>query len=98
MGLREAVPGAVVCPMLSLTNYMVWAMQMKVLLRFHKVREAIEPGTAEEDMNDVATDLMFQSIPENLILQVGEQGSPKKIWGAIKSRKLYADRVREAWL
>ena len=71
---------------------------MKVLLRVHKVWEAIEPGSSEDDKNDIATALLFQSIPENLILQVGEVGSPKEIWGAIKSRNLGAYRVREARL
>ena len=98
LGKREGVSGTVVCPMLTSTNYTVWAMRMKVFLRVHKVWEAIEPRTAEEEKNDVATALLFQSIHENLILQVGEQGSPKEIWGAIKSRNLDADRVREARL
>ena len=98
LGRRDGIPGTVVCPMLSSTNYTVWAMQMKVLLRVHKVWEAIEPETDKEEKNDVATALLFQSIPENLILQVGEQSSPKEIWGALKSINLGADRVREARL
>lgn len=98
LGKREGVSGTVVCPMPSSTNYTVWAMRMKVLLRVHKVWEAIEPGTNKEDKNDVATVLLFQSIPESLILQVGEHGSPKDIWEPIKSRNLGAERVREARL
>ena len=94
----EAVPSTVVCPMLSSTNYTVWAMGMKVLLRVHKVRESIEPGTDDEEKKDIATALLFQSIPENLILQVGEVDSPKEIWEAVKSRNLGAERVKEARL
>lgn len=73
-------------------------MRMKVLLQVHKVWEAIEPRSSEEDKKYVATALLFQSIPENLVLQVSELGSPKEIWAAIKSRNLGADRVIEAWL
>ncbi|XP_013607966.1 PREDICTED: uncharacterized protein LOC106314677 [Brassica oleracea var. oleracea] len=98
LGRREGVPGAVVCQMLRSTNYTVWAMRMKVLLRVHKVWEAIEPRSSKEDKKYVATALLFQSIPENLTLQVSELGSPKEIWGAIKSRNLGADHVREARL
>ena len=65
--------------MLSSTNYMVWAMRMKVLVRVHKVWESVEPWTNDEEKNYVATAMMFQSIPENLILQVGEVDSPKDL-------------------
>lgn len=41
---------------------------------------------------------MFQSIPEALVLQVGELTTSKEIWEAIKSRHLGADRVKEARL
>ena len=86
--VKDAVPNAVVCPMLTATNYSVWVMRMKVLLRIHKVWETIEPGSDEEDKNDIATALLFQSISESLLMQVGDQGSPKAIWEAIKSRNL----------
>ena len=46
----------------------------------------------------MATALLFQSIPESLILQVGEFDTAKKVWDAIKSRHMGADRVREARL
>ena len=46
----------------------------------------------------MATALIFQSIPEALVLQVGELETAKKVWNAIKARHLGADRVREARL
>ena len=49
------------------------------VLQVHKVRESVKQGTYDEDKNDIATALMFQSIPENLILQVGEVDSHKEI-------------------
>ena len=50
--------------MLTTSNYMVWAMRMKVLMRVHKAWKTIEPETNEEEKNDLATALLFQSIPE----------------------------------
>ena len=50
---------------------------MKVLLQVRKVWESIKPGTYDEEKKDIATALLFQSIPENLVLQVGEVDSPK---------------------
>lgn len=95
---RDKVPSAVVCPMLSTTNYTVWTKRMKVVLKVHKVWETIDPGTDDEEKNDIATALLSQSIPENQIMQVGEEDSPKDIWEAIKSRNLGAERVKEARL
>ena len=86
------------CPMLTATNYTVWAIRMKMLLRVHKVWEVVESESTEGDKNDLATALLFQSIPENLILEVGTLETAKKVWDAIKTRHVGADRVREARL
>ena len=69
-----------------------------MLLRVHEVWDTIEPGSDDQKKNDVAIALLFQSIPETLILQVGEQTASKDIWNAIKSLHLGADRVREVRL
>ena len=39
--------------------------------------------------------LLFQSIPELLLLQVGELTTAKKVWDAIKARHVGAERVKE---
>ncbi|XP_048591470.1 uncharacterized protein LOC125576134 [Brassica napus] len=46
----------------------------------------------------MAIALLFQSIPEALILQVGELETAKKVRDAVKGRHVGADRVREARL
>lgn len=46
----------------------------------------------------MAMALLFQSIPEALLLQVGELDTAKKVWEAIKTRHMGAERVREARL
>ena len=86
------------CPMLTSSNYTVWAMRMKVMLKVHKAWEVIETESADSEKNDLATALLFQSIPEALILQVGELDTAKKVWDAIKLRHMGAERVREARL
>lgn len=57
--VKDNVPNTVVCLMLSTTNYSLWTMRKKVLLRIHKVWEAIEPGSTDEEMNDIAIALLF---------------------------------------
>lgn len=91
-------PSSIQCPMLTATNYTVWAMRMKITLRVHEVWEAVETESENIKKNDMALALLFQSIPESLILQVGELGTAKQVWNAIKTRHVGADRVKEARL
>ena len=95
---RESSHTTIQCPMFNTTNYTVWSMRMKVALKVHKVWEAIEPGKEDGEKNDLARALLFQSIPETLILQIGNLETAKEIWEAIKSRNVGAERVREARL
>ena len=91
-------PSSIQCPILSATNYTVWAMRMKITLRVHKVWEAVETKMSNNEKNDMALALLFQSIPENLTLQVGELETAKQVWEAIKTRHVGAERVKEARL
>lgn len=86
-------PSTIQCLMLSTTNYTVWSMRMKVALKVHKAWEAIEPGVEDGDKNDMARAILFQSVPETLILQVGNLDTSKEIWESIKSRHVGADKV-----
>ncbi|KAI3510129.1 hypothetical protein L1887_25659 [Cichorium endivia] len=91
---KEGGGTSVQCPMLTPTNYTVRAMRIKVVLRIHKVWETIDPGTTNAEKNDLVMGLLYQFVPENLIMQIGEQDTSKKLWEAIKAK----DRVKEARL
>ena len=71
------------CPMLNSTNYTVWAMRMKICLKVHEVWDITDAKTIDEttdgEKNNMAIALLFQSIPEALILQVGELDTAKKV-------------------
>lgn len=85
-------------PMLTISNYTVWAMKMQLALKVNKVWETIEPGNKHEEKNDLATALLFQSIPEALALQIKLLDTAKAVWEAIKARHVGAERVRAARL
>lgn len=80
------------------TSYTVLAIRMKVIFNVHQVWDAVNPGTADVKRNNVAIAILFQAIPEYLILQVGKMSTTKEIWEAIKICHLGADRVRESRL
>lgn len=61
---KEGGSSSISCPMLSTTNYTVWAIHMKILLRIHKVWEVVENESNEADKNDIAIGRFFQSILE----------------------------------
>ncbi|KAG7570069.1 Glycosyltransferase 61 [Arabidopsis thaliana x Arabidopsis arenosa] len=95
---KDQIPSSIKCPMLTSTNYTVWAMKMRIALRAHKVWDVIATDVMDDDKNDIAIALLVQSIPEALVLQIGELDTAKKLWEAIKSKHLGADRVKEARL
>ena len=91
-------PSFIQCLMLTSSNYTVWVMRMKITLKVHKVWEVIETESTDGDKNDMAMALLFHSIPKAFILQVGELDTAKKVWEAIKSRHMGAERVKETRL
>ena len=95
---KETGPSSIKLPMLNASNYTVWAMRMKIALKVNKVWETIDPGNKHEEKNNMTIALLFQSIPEALILQVGDLDTAKSVWDAIKARHVGAERVKEARL
>ena len=89
------------CPMLKSTNYTVWAIHMKTILRANGLWEMIEPkgNTEPDEKKDMtATAYLFQGLPEDMILQVASCKSSKEIWDALKTRHVGVDRVQKARL
>ncbi|GJW35711.1 uncharacterized mitochondrial protein-like protein [Tanacetum coccineum] len=69
---------------------------LRVSISFHKVVRS-NPGD-DAKKNDIVKGLLFQSIQEDLVLQIGNLKTWKKMWEAIKTHNLGADRVKEARL
>ncbi|GJW18938.1 hypothetical protein Tco_0026374 [Tanacetum coccineum] len=69
---------------LTSTNYTIWSMLKEVLLGIDRVWDAVDPGLADAKKNNIVMGLLFQSIPEDLVLQIGNLKSGKEMWEAIK--------------
>ncbi|XP_076940852.1 uncharacterized protein LOC143610193 [Bidens hawaiensis] len=96
---KENSSTSLICPMLTSTNYTIWAMKLWAIFNVHGVWEMIDPGTSTDAKNNnMAIALLFQSISEAMTLQVGNLPTAKEMWDTIKARHLGADRVREARL
>lgn len=71
------------CFMFDFENYIVWVIRMKIVFKVNKVWEVIEFGIKDEDKNNMAIALLFQSISEVLILKFGDFDIVKVVWEVI---------------
>nr|GEZ20195.1 uncharacterized mitochondrial protein AtMg00810-like [Tanacetum cinerariifolium] len=69
---------------------------MKDLLRIHEVWDVVDSGSDDAKKTNIVKGFLFQSIPEDLVLQIGNLKTGKEMWEAIKTRNLGADHVKEA--
>ncbi|KAD7480463.1 hypothetical protein E3N88_03599 [Mikania micrantha] len=98
---KESTPATLQCPILNVNNYNIWAIRLKAVFKVHGILEAIEPGVGtvvNAKKDDMAVALLYQAIPEELVLQVSQCKTSKEIWDSLKLRFVGADRVREARL
>ena len=87
------------CPVLNSTNYTIWAVKIKAIFNVHGIWEAVEPTTdAEVDQkkNNMAIAMLYQAIPENMVLQIASLTSAEEIWEALKVRHVGIERVKQA--
>nr|GEX57313.1 hypothetical protein [Tanacetum cinerariifolium] len=73
------------CPILTSTSYTMWRMRMEVLLGIHRVWDVVDLGLDDAKKNNIVKCLLFQSIPEDLVLQIENLKTGKETWEAIKT-------------
>nr|XP_043625848.1 uncharacterized protein LOC122597301 [Erigeron canadensis] len=82
------------CPMLKSTNYAIWSLRMEVIIGIHGIWKVVSPCLVDAKMNNMVKALLFQSIPEDLILQIGQLKTGKEMWEAIKTQNLGVERIQ----
>lgn len=87
-------------PMLSRSNYTTWALKMKVYLKARGVWSAIDlkdpKATVDDKADKVALAMIYQGLPEEILLSVAEKETTKGTWEAIRTLCQGADRVKKA--
>ncbi|XP_074356144.1 uncharacterized protein LOC141695832 [Apium graveolens] len=87
-------------PMLTRSNYTAWSLRMKVFMKAQGVWDAIEPAdpkaTVDEKTVQVALAVIYQGVPEDILLTIAEKETAKEAWEAIKTLCMGAERVKEA--
>ena len=84
-------------PILNDSNYGMWAVKMRVLLRLFGVWSALE-GTAEFDQgkDDEAFAALSQSVPDAVMMAVANCEIAHAAWEAIQRMRVGEDRVKKA--
>ena len=89
-------------PVLTSTNYPVWAVKVKSIMDAHDIWETVEPKTSDKALDQKkskqALAFLFQAIPEDMVLQMASYTDPKQMWDGLKTQYLRVDRVRTARL
>ncbi|XP_023763587.1 uncharacterized protein LOC111912075 [Lactuca sativa] len=84
-------------PMLSPTNYTTWAIKMEAIMDAQGVWESIEHrvgAAVDEKKSKKARALIFQALPDDVILQVAQKKTTKEVWDSLKTRYLGADQEK----
>ena len=83
-------------PTLTRTNYIEWALLMRVNMQAQGVWEAINPGTAEYRIDRAALAAILQAVPPEMLATLAVKDSAKQAWDTIKTMRMGVERVREA--
>nr|GEY33899.1 zinc finger, CCHC-type [Tanacetum cinerariifolium] len=89
------------CPMLKGANYTTWAIRMQVILEANDLWEMIEPNEktqANNKKDKTAIAFIYQTLPEEQLLQITKHKTAKAIWDALKTKHIGEQRVQKAML
>ncbi|KAL8119269.1 uncharacterized protein LOC141660202 [Apium graveolens] len=87
-------------PVLTKNNYTTWALKIKVYMQAQGVWTAIGPADpkvpVEEKVDKVALAMLYQGLPEDMVLSIAAKGTAKEAWTALKMMCQGADHVKKA--
>nr|GEW53425.1 zinc finger, CCHC-type [Tanacetum cinerariifolium] len=89
------------CPKLTETNYTRWALMMETILKAYGIRKMIiakEGVTTNEKKENTSKAIIFQTLPQDVLMQVAQYSTAKEVWDSIKVKHLGANLVQKARL
>ncbi|KAJ9540170.1 hypothetical protein OSB04_026676 [Centaurea solstitialis] len=85
------------CPKLTETNYTTWTLLMETILKAHSLWETIDVKDAVDEKKAYTSKAMiFQTLPEDVLMQVAQCSTTKEVWDSIKVRFIGVDLVQKA--
>nr|XP_043625907.1 uncharacterized protein LOC122597373 [Erigeron canadensis] len=92
---------ALQCPKLTETNYTTWAIMMETIMKAYGIWETIvakEGETTSENKENTSKAMIFQTLPQDVLMQVAQYSTSKEVWDSIEVEYLRADLVQKAQL
>nr|GEY93173.1 zinc finger, CCHC-type [Tanacetum cinerariifolium] len=89
------------CPKLTKTNYTTWALMMETIMKAYGIWGTIvakEGVTTNEKKGNTSKAIIFQTLPQDALMQVTQYTTAKEVWNSIKIKHLGADLVQKARL
>ena len=85
-------------PMLSDTNYGIWAMKMRIILRSLGVWTAVEGDEDEydEEKDQDAMAAISQAVPDSVLMSIAEYATTREAWEALRETRDGEDKVKNA--
>lgn len=89
--------GHIVYPMLMATNYIEWALVMKINLRAQGLWEAVAGMGEAGDREDMAAlAALLRAVPPEMVPVLAVKDTSAEAWEAIKLMRMGVNRAREA--
>jgi hypothetical protein len=84
-------------PMLNDTNYGLWGVKMKIILKSLGVWEEVDgKGQIDKEKDQGALAAIAQAVPDTIMMAIEEKETAKEAWETIKQMVVGEDRVRKA--
>nr|GFA55777.1 zinc finger, CCHC-type [Tanacetum cinerariifolium] len=85
------------CPKLTETNYTTWALLMETILKAHGLWKTIDTeDTVDEKKAHTSKAMIFQTLFEDVLMQVAQCSTTKEVWDLIKVLFIGVDLVQKA--
>nr|GEZ73945.1 zinc finger, CCHC-type [Tanacetum cinerariifolium] len=83
--VREQGNISLQCPKLTETNYTTWALLMETILKAHGQWKTIDTeDTVDEKKAHTSKAMIFQTLPEDVLMQAAQCSTTKEVWDSIK--------------
>ncbi|GKE13072.1 hypothetical protein Tco_1416623, partial [Tanacetum coccineum] len=99
--VRELGNVSLQCPKLTEANYTTWALMMETIMKAYGIWETIvaKKGVeTNEKKENTSKAIIFQTLPQDVLMQVAQYSTAKEVWDSIKVKHLGADLVQKARL
>jgi hypothetical protein len=84
-------------PQLTDSNYGVWSVKLKIILRQLRVWQAITDDEVHDECDEGSMAAIAQSMPDSVLMLLAGFETAREAWEALKEMRIREDRVTKAW-